>query len=326
MNCRSLRCHNNPIQVSLLVHRFATTKDYVLKALFKAKPHQIELTKGIGYMNISFIIKIPLLFAFSAIPCYAATVNFMDLPAEIRGQANMAGHSTIIGDYYIEEYSQPIEASFSSDFATGSLSAFRLLHSNDYQQNYNQRWLIRYDLDAHSKSSSAYSVFYNEQTLSGPVWLSAPDKITQNGDNLFTLYDHISLNLTHEAAVDGSGVIKGGYNSTGYPVVLPASNMTITGGSYNFCPECRVDMDFNLIGFSYDINGNFTINSTDTRALLFSFTSTYEGFGSSKFTKTDLFVQPVPLPAAAWFFASGLLAFAYRIKLAKKRLLKKSAI
>ncbi len=265
-------------------------------------------------MNISSIIKSALLLATFVTPCYAATINYLDLPEQLRLRYNNDEVFSFVGknnDYLVNQ--QYSATSFESNFDTTTLSAFSFWDFNGLDGSDERSWLIRYELNSPSGKTFSNGIYVED--FSGYVWLEAPDKITQNGENIFTLHDrYSSFNVDYNAAVSGTGF------ANFRPFGTTTGSMALQGGpNADHCLECDVDFTLNLIGFSYDENGNFTINSADTRALLYSSFSQYTNIrGNTSISTVDLFVQPVPLPASAWFFASSLFIFWYRIKRAKK--------
>lgn len=271
--------------------------------------------KEINNMKISLIIKSVLLLATFVTPCYAATINYLDLPEQLRLRAtensNVVDGFVGKNDGYLNTQ-QSSAAIFESNFDTSAASMFSLLEFNNQEGSAKQSWLVRYELNASSKMFSSSNGNSVVEDYSGYIWLEAPDAITRNGENIFTLHDRqSSFSLTYNAAVKGAGFINL------RPFGMTTGNMSPVDNG--FCLGCDIDFTLNLIGFSYDENGNFTINSADTRALLFSSSSRYTFMDGNTSTSTvDLFVQPVPLPASAWLFASSLFVFWYHIKRAKK--------
>lgn len=277
-------------------------------------------------MNMLSIIKGSLVLVSLSTPCYAATINYLDLPLEIRQMSANSNSYYYINDISISGVSDWDEQSqqdlvFESEADSSIFSEFNF----DYSAlgNYEHTKLIRYNLNFPSEWSHRNFSDDTEVGLAGYRWLEAPSKINLEGNNVFTIFDAGVLNyhpsrsfdLTYAAAKGGAGFIDFHnpfyYDLVGLPVPPSSGNMT---GISRICPECGYEATLNLVGFSYDHNGDFTINAADFRAHLFSEVIN----DGPKVSKTDLYVQPVPLPAAAWLFSSSLFVFWYRIKRAKK--------
>ena len=69
---------------------------------------------------------------------------------------------------------------------------------------------------------------------------------------------------------------------------------------------CEVGAEFNLINLAYIVSGPqalLTVDLTDNGKLLYSQFIGFEGERAFQY----YYVKPVPLPAAAWLFGSGVL-------------------
>ena len=81
-------------------------------------------------------------------------------------------------------------------------------------------------------------------------------------------------------------------------------------GDQSFVPclavTCEVGAEFNLINLAYVVTGSqaaLTVDLADNRKLLYSQFIGFQGERAFQY----YYVKPVPLPAAAWLFGSGVL-------------------
>ena len=252
----------------------------------------------------------------------SAVLATNDLPSEIQSCFASGSCSSL-------SYS-PSQIIFQNDFQAGNISAFQ------YMENTVSKWLIRYHAVAPSHSSgNAYdsltntSSSYNSQ-LSGNLWLSANQSYDLASSNhLFNLYfDKISpsvsfingyasahFNLTSADLLAGGGysqITNFGTNEQGSLISGPGPDGAL-GINYWSCIECDVTVQFNLAMLNYsDFGGvaQLAFNPADAQALVFNENEYHPDFGSgSSYSEVALYVQPVPLPASFWLFASGLIGF-----------------
>lgn len=238
----------------------------------------------------------------------SATVAVSDLPASIQSCFNT---------------SCPVM--LTSSYDAGSVSAFQITQSAGgvIEQN----WLMRYALTPPSVESRLnppsstplggyawllVNRFYSASEASHPVTLYV-DRITPTFSSLLGQTGDISLAMTSADLVGGSA-----YRSTG----LDASNNVIDAGNLMgelplpcVAEGCQSDVRLNLLHLSYSNFGSLIgltgFNSSDTRDLLYSQSSSYRGGGCLECAMNDaqsLHISAVPLPGAVWLLASGLLS------------------
>ncbi|HED18066.1 MAG TPA: hypothetical protein ENI74_01000 [Gammaproteobacteria bacterium] len=168
------------------------------------------------------------------------------------------------------------------------------------------------------------------------VWLTVQNSYALAGDsNRVTVYTDkanpqptnllfgdsngldIDIDMTNAALLAGSGSETNGLDSNNNPFSLGDMNLLadMGGGALLPCAAagCTASARLNLIYLNYVDSGSGTatlaFNAADTRALLYQVISDDNGSdsGSSINTTQSYYVAVVPLPAAAWLFASGLL-------------------
>ncbi len=168
----------------------------------------------------------------------------------------------------------------------------------------------------------------------GDIWLTVQDSYDLTLDsNLITVYtDTVNpqpnniLNDSNGLDIDvlmaNTALLAGsGFEITG----LDAGNAVISQGNMQLQSDfggtalltcvaegCQATADLNLIYLSYIQSGNLAVlqfNQDDSRGLLYELTSEFsalpENGGFS--TAQSYYVAAVPVPAAFWLFASGLL-------------------
>lgn len=215
-----------------------------------------------------------------------------------------------------------------STFATTNMAAF------GYTENSVAKWLIRYGVttpshEAYSSYDSLNGTSSSSTTpFTGYLWLSANQSYNlADASHQFTLFtDKVSptplslwgsnsatFNLNSLALLAGSGFEQTNYNNGAYDSLgtMYSYPGTQWGGWFWACIECDNSVQFNLIMLKYfDFGGTaqLAFDASDSRALLFKQSDYTPDFGSgTSFHEQDYYVQPVPLPAALWLFASGLI-------------------
>ena len=251
----------------------------------------------------------------------SAVLATNDLPSEIQS-CFASGSCTSL-------YYSPSQTIFQNNFQAANISAFQ------YMDNNVSKWLIRYNTFAPSHSSgSAYDSLANTSSsyntaLAGNLWLSANQSYDLASSNhLFNLYfDKISpsisflngytsahFNLTSTDLLAGGGysqITNYGNDTQGSLISGPGPDGL--GINYWSCIECDVTVQFNLAMLKYsDFGGlaQLAFNPSDLQALVFKKNEYHPDFGyGSSASEQALYVQPVPLPASFWLFASGLMGF-----------------
>lgn len=201
-----------------------------------------------------------------------------------------------------------------------------------YAENTVQKALIGYEL---RNGSSDFG-----RVLGGPIWVSANqfynlsderhfftlhlDQVIPQPGNLWVLDSDgldAGLSLTTADLLGGSGFFHLGEigGATGFLLdgeLGTHGDLGQGGGLYPFADNhsflpclaatCEVGAEFNLINFAYVISGSeaaLTLDLADTRKRLYRQFLGFEGERGFQY----YYVKPVPLPAAAWLFISGLL-------------------
>lgn len=260
---------------------------------------------------------------------HAVSINIADLPNAVQ--------SCISTSQCFVNTSSSFEQQVS---ATNSIAAFQWTDlSSGTPVN---KYLIRYQLD--SGSSNVYSGVdsYGNPTptqttsLSGNLWMginssyaiSAPDLSTQYATmNLFLDQTQVDTNSNawlQPPSPDGVLTLRMNYtdllNGSAFSAATCCSNGGIITGSLQtsdgfggwqsalpcLADGCSSSAMLNLIDLQYTLSGpgaTLLFNSTDTRGLLYTTTlnDPYSGDGTSTYL-----VAPVPVPASAWLFVSGL--------------------
>lgn len=205
---------------------------------------------------------------------------------------------------------------------TAFMSAFMVARLRSDSSGYDLKWLIRYGLTAPSALTYVADPDYgtsNATPYSGYLWLEAPQTLDLSG-NLFRVYtDHVSpdpdmdyygdglstwvFGMDAQAAIAGSASYYHSGND-GYSDPVEYGDLAVLDGPL-ICIECALDVRLNLVGLDYAANGTSTFDPADGRGLLLSYHSFYDSWSD---TSRAFYVQPVPLPAAAWLFGWGLAA------------------
>jgi hypothetical protein len=184
-------------------------------------------------------------------------------------------------------------------------------------------WLLHYELNAPSAILSSFEFDGIIEDYTGNIWLEAPTTLLSTQDNIFTVYtDQITpdpdavdnygapstwvFGLTSADATNGSAFSYfSGDDGSGN--VITDGNLTTYDGLIS-CVECGVDISLNLIGVGYS-RGQAFINPVDQRALLLSYNDFDSFYGTGSYER-NFYIAPVPVPAALWLFASGLICLA----------------
>ncbi len=257
---------------------------------------------------------------------YATTIDFNDLPQQIitrELQEESIGEGFLLGGKPLED-----RVNFTSFLDSPNFSVFDLTGiGSEYTKPFNN-FLIRYNLDASSNiSSTNASGIISRTSLSGSVWLEAAKTLDLNNDNLVKVYRDKVKNLdsmpswplifsfTAAAARSGSGNVSAPDFFGVYPGFSTQSGNVSVNGVFT-CIECGFDITLNLIGLSYDGNGQSSFNLSDNRASLMTFHDFVDG--GSNYTNINqtesLNVQPVPLPSSIGMFSAALLLLLFRVK------------
>ena len=257
-----------------------------------------------------------------------AVLATSDLPAEIQ--------SCFAGGSCTSLYYSSSQTSFQNTFQSANISAFQ------YRDNNVDKWLVRYNAFTPSHSSgNSYdgatntSNSYNNP-LTGNLWLSANQTYDLASSNhLFNLYfDKISppvsfingsssahFNLTSADLLAGGGYSQTTNlgNTTQGSLISGPGPGGVSAINYWSCIECDVTVQFNLAMLKYSSIGSsaqLSFNPADPQALVFrknEYNPFFGGYGNSS-SEVALYVQPVPLPASFWLFASGLMGLRALIK------------
>lgn len=245
---------------------------------------------------------------------HAITLTQADLPTALTGCAS----ATCIVD-------------LNSTVDTSFMSAFLMAQMRPDGSGYDFSWLLRYALTSTSALTYIADPSYGTSSTipyTGYLWLQAPRTLDLSGQNQFNIYtdqiqpdpdaynfeDDLStwvFGMNAQSAIAGSAAY---YNSgaNDYTDPVEYGDLVMQDGPL-ICIECGIDVRLNLVGLDYAANGTSTFDPSDSRGLLLSHRSFYESWSS---TTHAFYVQAVPLPAAAWMFASGLIAVG---ALARKR-------
>ena len=185
-------------------------------------------------------------------------------------------------------------------------------------------WLIRYNLHAPSTLSSTtfdYDTAYGTSVTSytGNIWLEAPSEIgLTNNFNIFT--DQVDQVLdsnqgrglpTFHLGMTAADVLNGtaSYYDSGEPNDTGTGNL-IVNDPYIVCIECSLNLTLNLNGLYYS-SGQLLINpiflDPQTQLLTYDNSHSFEYGDLGYSNKREFYVASVPVPAAFWLFASGLL-------------------
>ena len=169
----------------------------------------------------------------------------------------------------------------------------------------------------------------SNKPLSGSVWLEAPKNLDLN-NNLIKVYRDkvqnldaysqlpLTFSFPSTATISGSGNVSVSDYFCGLPIIQ-SGNVRVDG--IVNCLECGYDVTLNLIGLSYDNNGESTVY-WDDRASLMAYHE-YLYLDGASFSQTEsLNVQPVPLPSSLEMFSSAILLLLFRVR-SLKRMLKK---
>ena len=248
-----------------------------------------------------------------------AVLATSDLPAEI--QSCFAGGSCTSLSY------SSSQTTFQNTFQAENISAYQYKDSNV------DKWLVRYKAfapshssgDSYDSPSNTYTRYNNP--LTGNLWLSANQSYDLASSNhLFNLYfDKISpsvsfingstfahFNLTSADLLAGGGYSQiTNYVTQGSLVSGPGPD-GVSGINFWSCIECDVTVQFNLAMLNYSNFGGsaqLSFNPADPQALVFKKNHVYRPDFSPSYSSSEeaLYVQPVPLPASFWLFASGLM-------------------
>ncbi len=180
-------------------------------------------------------------------------------------------------------------------------------------------WLIRYNVYEPSATvTQTYDPDTGEpvtytQSYSGNIWLEAPDRLSaENNLSIFTdqvnnynsYPDSFYLGMTEFDMLNSGSA---SYLYSGEPDYIQSGTLL----NYNaLCLECSAEITLNLNGLDYS-TGSLLITSLFTPAssplLTFNEYNPYMNLYGS-ISSTEFHIAPVPLPAAAWLFLSGLLA------------------
>jgi hypothetical protein len=188
-------------------------------------------------------------------------------------------------------------------------------------------WLVRYDLHSPSAFTSMYD--YEESgnydtsvtSYTGNIWVEAPEMLNFGNLNNFNVYtdqvdqnpgtqgselyiSNFNVGMTAADAIAGSASY---YNSGSDGEFPPTTSGSLTIYNDIFtCIECGIDVTLNLAGLDYT-SGQLLINPfMGPQEQLFSFSDSYDYFNKDR----EFFVSAVPVPAAFWLFASGLIGLA----------------
>lgn len=246
-------------------------------------------------------------FAAVTTNTHAITLTQADLPTALTGCAS----ATCIVD-------------LNSTVDTGFMSAFQMARMRSDGSGYDFSWLLRYTLTPASARSYVADPDYGTSSTipyTGYLWLQAPRTLDLGGQNQFNVYtdriqpDPDAYNFEDDLStwvfgMNAQAAIAGGaayYNSgvSDYSDPVEYGDLVIPDGPL-ICIECGVDVRLNLVGLDYAANGSSSFDPSDSRGLLLSHRSFYETWTS---TTHAFYVQAVPVPAAAWLFVSGLMAF-----------------
>lgn len=185
-----------------------------------------------------------------------------------------------------------------------------------YTQQGVNKWLLRYEL------------LSPPGTASGVAWLTGQDTydIANSDTHEFALYHDslpfnpyygattLTLTLNDNDLADGSA-----YNNHYYEYGTPPSvtGDLITNAYVCFDGTCRTNQTLNLLNINY-IDGVFSFNAADSRGLLYLHEDIY--YNAPSYNMTALYAHPVPLPASALLFASGLFGGALGMRRRKSSL------
>jgi hypothetical protein len=212
-----------------------------------------------------------------------------------------------------------------------------------YAENTVQKALIGYELKTGSKEIYTDN---SSKVLGGPIWVSANQFYDLSEDrHFFSLYlDQVipqpqnwwvfdsdgldfELSMPTQDLLAGSSFFhmgedqaSGGFFSRGDLGTHGDAGPGFNGQSFVQClaDTCEVGAEFNLINLAYVVSGSqagLTVDLADNRKLLYSQFIGFQGERAFQY----YYVKPVPLPAAAWLFGSGVLGL-IGIARRKKRL------
>lgn len=210
-------------------------------------------------------------------------------------------------------------------FSSSNVEIYSAIDTSTFEQTV---W-ARYSLGTASNYYYPYNPDYYDPVppplnipLSGDVWIKTKAIYAANGSREATIFSQdrygndvaLDFSMSDEALTGAYGYSysAGGFGEVPWDQVIVAyENMTPL--NLFTCVECGWDMELNLINMMYvdDGQGNlfFSVNASDTRQLIFSNETTYYIFDEYTYTLAN-----VPVPSAAWLFASGLLILGSRRK------------
>ena len=205
------------------------------------------------------------------------------------------------------------------------MSAFDMLRYDTASGAVNESWLLRYNLHADSKLTSVVDQSYLggdgiDTTItpySGYLWMEVPKTLDFSNPNQFSVYtdkitpdpdnspdDTLSTWRFSMAAIDavngGAGYYNSGDDGSGSPVI-ERGNLSVLDGIFT-CVECGIDVRLNLVGLDYS-SGVAGFDFLDNRGLLLEYADFFDYFSDTR----TFAVSAVPLPAAFWLFAAGLI-------------------
>lgn len=233
----------------------------------------------------------------------AATIFTSELPTDLQS-CFQTGNCFGLGD---------ATGSLTSEFDTAGAAAFQYVQFNG--SGYDWKWLMRYDL------------LSPPGTVAGTTWIAVQDSynIAVSDTHSFTVYRPgfwsntpatETLWVNDADLADGSAFSRHDY---GWPTM-------VTGDLGGFDPAlclaegCGAMLTLNLLHMNF-VNGQFSFNADDSRALLYEFRywdcstggSTANCAYSAAAEEYSLYVHAVPLPASALLFMSGLAGIAARV-------------
>lgn len=238
----------------------------------------------------------------------AITVQFSELPTELQNCFQTNSCISLTGP------------NLTTNLETTGAAAFQYAQLNG--SSYDWKWLMRYDL------------LTPPGTVGGTAWISAQSSYDVAGSDAhgFTLYFNspanpyllpspITLTLNDTDLTDGSAFRSQIAGTIETEPGIFTFDVSVTGDLGINLPLCLAEgcgtsAGFNLLHMNY-VNGIFGFNPLDARGLLFSQNSWYdcgyEGCGGYSQSQS-LYVHPVPLPASALLFISGLAGGAVGVR------------